>query len=37
MNQSEFLAIACGLLKAQENACLQVVIDVSFASHWVKN
>ena len=34
MNQSEFLAIICNLLKARENLCVQGAI--GFASNWLK-
>ena len=35
MNQSQFLAINCNLLKAQEKSRLHDAI--GFASHWLKN
>ena len=37
MNQSQFLAITCNSLKAQEKSCVQGVIGFGFASHWLKN
>ena len=36
MNQSEFLAVTCKLLKAREKSRLQGAIGFSFASHWLK-
>ena len=36
MNQSEFPAITCGLLKAREKSRLQGPIGFGFASHWFK-
>ena len=36
MNQSEFLAIACYLLKAREKSRAQDAIVYGFASHWLK-
>ena len=36
MNQSEFLAISRGLLKAREKPCAQASIGFGFASHWPK-
>ena len=35
MNQSEFLAITCNLLKARKKSREQCAI--GFASHWLKN
>ena len=37
MNQSEYLAITCDLLKAREKSRVQGVIDFGFASNWLKN
>ena len=37
MNQSEFLAITCNLLKAREKSRVQGAIGFGFASHWLKN
>ena len=37
MNQSEFLAITCPLLKALEKSSLQGPIGFGFASQWLKN
>ena len=39
MNQSEFLAITCSLLKAREKSRLQAAIGFGFgfASQWLKN
>ena len=37
MNQSEFLASTCDLLKAREKSRLQAAIDFGFASQWLKN
>ena len=37
MNQSEFLAITCNSLKAQEKSCVRGVIGFGFTSHWLKN
>ena len=37
MNQSEFLAITCDLLKAWEKSCIQGAIGFGFASNWPKN
>ena len=37
MNQSQFLAITCNLLKAWEKACVHGAIGFGFASHWLKN
>ena len=37
MNQSEFLAITCNLLKAREKSRLQAAIGFCFDSHWLKN
>ena len=37
MNQSEFLAITCNLLKARENSSIQGAIGSAFASYWMKN
>ena len=36
MNQSEFLAITCNLLKAREKPRAQDTIGFGFASHWLK-
>ena len=36
MNQSEFLAITCNLLKAREKSRVRGVIGFGFASHWLK-
>ena len=36
MNQSEFLAITCNLLKAQEKWRVQGAIGFGFASNWLK-
>ena len=35
MNQSEFLAITCNLLKAREKLRAQDTIGFGFASHWL--
>ena len=35
--QSEFLAITCNLLKAQEESRVQGEIDLGFSSRWLKN
>lgn len=35
MNQSEFLAITCKLLKAQENSRAQGASGIGFSSHWL--
>ena len=35
MNQSEFLAITCNLLKAREKLHAQDTIGFGFASHWL--
>ena len=35
MVQSEFLAITCNLLKAQEKSRVQGAIGLGFASHWL--
>ena len=37
MNQSQFLATICNLLKAWEKSCVHGAIGISFASHWLKN
>ena len=37
MNQSQFLAITCILLKAREKSRVHGVIGFGFASHWLKN
>ena len=37
MNQSQFLAITCNLLKTQEKSCVHGAIGFGFASHWLKN
>ena len=37
MNQSEFLAITCNLLKAREKSRVQDAIGFGFASNWLKN
>ena len=37
MNQSQFLAIICNLLKVQEKSCVRGVIGFGFTSHWLKN
>ena len=37
MNQSEFLAITCSLLKAWEKSCVQGGIGFASASNWLKN
>ena len=37
MNQSEFLAITCNLLKAREKSRVHGAIGFDFASHWLKN
>ena len=37
MNQSEFLAIICNLLKARENSRVLGAIDLGIAPHWLKN
>ena len=37
MNQSQFLAITCNLLKAQEKSRVHGAIGFGFASHWLKN
>ena len=36
MNQSQFLAIICNLLKAREKSRVHA-IGFGFASHWLKN
>ena len=36
MNQSEFLAITCNLLKAREKSREQGAIGFGFAPHWLK-
>ena len=35
MNQSEFVAIPCNLLKAREKSCAQVAIGFGYPSHWL--
>jgi len=37
MNQSQFPAIACSLLKAREKSRVHGAIGCGFASHWLKN
>ena len=37
MNQSEFLAFICILLKGREKLCVQGAIIFGLASHWLKN
>ena len=37
MNQSQFLAITCNSLKAQEKSRVHGAIAFGFASHWLKN
>ena len=37
MNQAEFLAITCNLLKAWEKSRLQGAVGFGFASNWLKN
>ena len=37
MNQSQFLAITCNLLKAREKSPVHGAIAFGFASHWLKN
>ena len=37
MNQSQFLAITCNLLKAREKSRVHGAIGFSFTSHWLKN
>ena len=37
MNQSQFLAIICNLLKAWEKSRVHVAIGFGFASYWLKN
>ena len=37
VNQSQFLAITCDLLKAQEKSRVHGAIGFAFASHWLKN
>ena len=37
MNQSEFLAITCDLLKAREKSHTQGAIGFGLTSHWLKN
>ena len=37
MNQSEFLAITCNSLEAQERSREHGAIAFGFASHWLKN
>ena len=37
MNQSQFLAITCNLLKARERSRVQGAIGFGFASNWLKN
>ena len=37
MNQSEFLAIICNLLKTREKPCVLGAIGLGMASHWLKS
>ena len=37
MNQSQFLAIICNLLKAREKSRVHGAIGFGFASYWLKN
>ena len=37
MNQSEFLAITCNSLEAQEKSHVHGAAGFGFASHWLKN
>jgi len=37
MNQSQFQAITCNLLKTREKSRAQGAIGFDFASHWLKN
>ena len=37
MNQSQFLAITCNSLEAQEKSRVQRAIGFGFASRWLKN
>ena len=37
MNQSQFLAIICSLLKAREESRVHCAIGFDLASHWSKN
>ena len=37
INQSQFLAITCNSLKAQEKSRVHGAIGFGFASHWLKN
>ena len=37
MNQSQFLAITCNMLKAREKSRVQGAIGFGFASRWLKN
>ena len=37
MNQAQFLAIICNLLKAREKSRVHGTIGFGFASHWFKN
>ena len=37
MNQSEFLAITCHSLEAQEKSRVHGAIGFGFASHWLKS
>ena len=37
MNQSQFLAIICNLLKAQEESRVHGAIGLGLACHWLKN
>ena len=37
MNQSQFLAIICNLLKAREKSRLHGAVGFGFASHWLEN
>ena len=37
MNQSQFIAIICNLLKAREESHVHGAIGFGFASYWLKN
>jgi len=37
VNQSEFLAIICNLLKTREKSCVLGAIGLGMASYWLKN
>ena len=37
INQSQFLAITCNSLKAQEKSRVHGAVGFGFASHWLKN